>query len=75
MQGGAHAGTAGVAYTVDVSYSYFCVAEGGFYDGDEPLPVVFGGIFGEKAGAGGGGVGVADVGEGDGGAAFGGVED
>lgn len=37
--------------------------------------MVFGGVFGEEAFAGGGDEGVADVGEGDGGAALLGVED
>ena len=76
LEGGAHAGAFGVAYTIDITDGDFCFAESGFYDGDEMLAVVFGGVFGEEAFAGGGDEGVADVGEGDGGTvAFGGVED
>ena len=77
LEGGAHAGAAGVAYAIDIFNGYFGFFQSGFYDGDEPLAVVFGGVFGEETFAGGGDEGVADVGEGDCGAAFGlgGVED
>lgn len=49
LQGGAHAGPAGVAYAGDVFWGYVSFVESCFYDGDEVGAVVFGGVFWEEA--------------------------
>lgn len=75
LEGRAHPRAFGVADAVDVRGFEAGFDEGTLHERDDMRAVVYGGVFGEETGAGGGDVGVSEVGEDYGGRSGGGVRD